>query len=160
MVQPHGPRVQVDDSEGFVKWMGWSMYLSFSQVTSLALFDINFRGERVVYELSLQEAMAHYAGSSPALVSQVFMDTLFGFGLNAYELVAGYDCPMYATYLPVKFWRDGKFVERKNSVCVFEATSDHALQRHTTGRKVTASKNEYLVVRTVSTVGNYDYTVR
>jgi primary-amine oxidase len=113
-----------------------------------------------MYELGLQEALAHYAGASPSLAGQVFFDTLFGFGINAYELVPGYDCPGYATYLPVEWYRNGHFFKRRNAICIFEAVSDHALQRHTTGAKVTVSKNSYLVVRTVSTVGNYDYTVR
>jgi len=160
LVQPFGPRVEVDVTQNYIRWMGWEFYLSFSQVVSLSLFDIRFRGDRILYELSFQEALAHYAGASPALASQLFLDTLFGFGVNAYELVPGYDCPAYSTYLPIKWYRNGKFFERKNAICVFEAVSDHLLQRHTAGSKVTASKNSYLVVRTVSTVGNYDYTVR
>jgi primary-amine oxidase len=159
LVQPYGPRVEIDVCQNYVKWMGWEFYLAFSQVTSLSLFDIRFRGERVMYELAFQEALAHYAGSSPALAGQAFFDTLFGFGVTAYELVPGYDCPAYATYLPITWYRSGQYFKRKNAICVFEAVSDHLLQRHTTGQKVTASKNSYLVVRTVSTVGNYDYTV-
>jgi primary-amine oxidase len=160
LVQPFGPRVEIDEAQNYVRWMGWEFYLSFSQVISLSLFDIRFRGERILYELSFQEALAHYSGASPALAGQLFLDTLFGFGSNAYELVPGYDCPAYATYLPIKWYHDGKFHQRKKAICVFEAVSDHLLQRHTTGNKVTVSKNSYLVVRTVSTVGNYDYTVR
>jgi primary-amine oxidase len=140
--------------------MGWEFYFSFSQVTSLSLFNIKFRGERIIYELGLQEALAHYAGASPSMSGQAFFDTMFGFGAFAYELVPGYDCPSYATFLPAKFYREGVYHERKNAICIFEAVSDHALQRHTTESKVTVSKNSYLVVRTVSTLGNYDYTVR
>lgn len=158
-IQPYGPRAQIDEKENYVSWMGWEFYLAFSGVTSLSLFDIRFREERIMYELAFQEALAHYAGSSPALAGQAFFDTLFGFGINAYELIQGYDCPAYATYLPIKWYRGGKFYERKNAICVFEALSDQLLSRHTTRNKVTASKNSYLVVRTVSTVGNYDYTV-
>jgi primary-amine oxidase len=160
LVQPHGPRVEVDAKEQFVRWMGWEFYFSFSQVTSLSLFNIEFLGERIIYEVGLQEALAHYAGASPSMAGQAFFDTLFGFGASAYGLVPGYDCPAYATYLPAKFHREGQNVERKNAICIFEAVSDHPLQRHTTTSKVTVSKNSYLVIRTVSTLGNYDYTIR
>lgn len=158
-MQPYGPRVQVDEAQNFVRWMDWEFFLSFSQVKSLSLFDIRYQGERILYELGFEEALAHYSGASPALAGQLFLDTLFGFGLQAFDLLPGYDCPSYATFLPVTWYRAGKYFERKNAICIFEAVSDHPLQRHTTEHKVTASKNSYLVVRTVSTVGNYDYTV-
>jgi primary-amine oxidase len=159
LVQPYGPRVEVDEHEKYVKWMGWEFYLSFSQVTALGLHDIRFKGERIIYELGMQEAMAQYAGASPSSSGQLFFDTLFGFGLNTFELVPGYDCPTYATFLPISMYREGKQITRKNAICVFEAVTDHPLQRHTTGQKVTVSRNSYLVARAVSTVGNYDYTV-
>jgi len=49
-------------------------------------------------------------------------------------------------------------VVNKNSICVFEHTADHPIQRHTSATRVTVSRNTYLVVRFVSTVWNYDYT--
>ncbi|KAF2668453.1 amine oxidase catalytic domain-containing protein [Microthyrium microscopicum] len=158
LVQPYGPRVEIDEAEKYVKWMGWEFYLTFSQVAALSVFDIRFRGERIMYELGMQEAMAHYAGGNPSSSGQLFFDTMFGFGLNAFELVPGYDCPAYATFLPVTIYREGKYITKKNVICVFEAVSDHALQRHTSPSKVTVSRNSYLVVRSVSSVGNYDYT--
>lgn len=158
LVQPYGPRVEVDVDQKYVKWMGWELYISFNQVTAMALYDIKFKGERIIYELGMQEAMAQYAGASPSSAGQLFFDTLFGFGLNTFEMIPGYDCPIYATYLPVSLYREGKHYQTKNAICVFEAVSDHPLQRHTTGRKVTASRNSYLVVRSVATLGNYDYT--
>lgn len=44
-------------------------------------------------------------------------------------------------------------------MCIFEYTADHALQRHTAASHVSISRNTYLVMRSVSTLGNYDYTV-
>ena len=49
----------------YVSWMGYPSYIASSQTTGLALFDIKFRGEQVMYELGLQEAMAQYAGDDP-----------------------------------------------------------------------------------------------
>lgn len=31
----------------------------------MRLFDIKYKGERIIYELGLQEAIAHYAGNDP-----------------------------------------------------------------------------------------------
>ena len=55
--------------------MGSTSYIASSQTTGLAPFDIKFMGEQVMYELGLQEAMAHYAGDDPLQGSQEWMDT-------------------------------------------------------------------------------------
>ena len=45
--------------------MDFSFYVTFSRDTGLRLFDIKYRGERIVYELGLEEAIAHYSGNDP-----------------------------------------------------------------------------------------------
>jgi primary-amine oxidase len=79
-------------------------------------------------------------------------------GFTMVELVPGYDCPAYATFLPTEYHVEDVTIARKNSICIFEYTSDYALQRHTSADQVSISRNTYLIVRFVSTVGNYDYT--
>jgi primary-amine oxidase len=71
----------------------------------------------------------------------------------------GYDCPAYATYLPILYHQGETTFMNKNSICIFEYTADHPLQRHTAAQYVAISRSQYLVVRSVSTVGNYDYTI-
>lgn len=56
----NGPRYRIDEDNQWVSWMGWSFYLSFARDMGLSLWDINFRGERIIYELSPQEALAVY----------------------------------------------------------------------------------------------------
>lgn len=158
-IQPLGPRYQLDKTERFVSWFGFEFYLASTPATGLGLFDIRFRGERVMYELSLQEALAHYAGDDPMAGGQEFLDAFFGMGTNAFELLPGYDCPAYADYLGAELHRSGRTEARPNNVCVFEFTSDYLLSRHAAQYSVTASRNTFLTVRTVATVGNYDYTV-
>ncbi|CAJ2510962.1 Uu.00g065870.m01.CDS01 [Anthostomella pinea] len=158
-IQPYGPRYKLDKAEGYMSWFGFEFYLTSTQATGVSLFDVRFKGERVMYELSLQEALAHYAGDDPMAGGQEFLDTFFGMGTNAFELLPGYDCPGYADYLNTKLHRGGKTETLPNNICVFEFTSDHLLSRHTAQYSVTASRNTYLTVRSVSTVGNYDYTI-
>ncbi|KUI54194.1 Membrane primary amine oxidase [Cytospora mali] len=158
-VQPLGPRYRLDRAEKFVSWFGFEFYLTSTQATGVGLYDIRFKGERVMYELSLQEAMAHYAGDDPMAGGQEFLDSFFGMGTMAFELVPGYDCPAYAEYLSTDLHRAGRTETLPNNVCIFEFTSDALLSRHTAQYSVTASRNTYLTVRSVSTVGNYDYTI-
>ena len=73
--------------------------------------------------------------------------------------IIGYDCPIYATYLSTSYHVGETTVTNKNNICLFEYTADHPLQRHTKANSVSISRNQYLVLRSVSTVGNYDYTI-
>ena len=158
-VQPYGPRYKLDREQQFVSWFGFEFYITTAQSTGLTLFDIRFKGKRVIYELGLQEAMAHYAGDDPMQGGLEFLDTFFGMGKNMFELVPGYDCPAYADYLDARWYQVHKTHELPNSICIFEYTADYLLSRHTAQYSVTASRNTFLTVRSVSTVGNYDYTV-
>jgi primary-amine oxidase len=158
-IQPFGPRYQLDKKQKYVSWMGFTFYFSTSQSTGLSLFDISFEGHRIIYSLGLQEAMAHYAGSEPMQSGLEFLDTFFGMGNMMFSLVPGYDCPAHASYVDMTYHKVNETFTNKNAICIFEYTSDAPLQRHTSEFSVTVSRNTYLVVRSVSTVGNYDYTI-
>jgi primary-amine oxidase len=159
MIQPQGPRFAIDKKQNFISWMGFEFFISTSSDTGVALHDIRFNGDSVIYELGLQEALSHYAGNDPALGGLLFLDTLFFMGSTMFELVPGYDCPAYAAFLPTTFNQRESTTTVLNSICIFEYTADYPLQRHTADYRVSVSRNTYLVVRSVSTVGNYDYTI-
>jgi primary-amine oxidase len=139
--------------------MGFEFFISTASDTGVFLHDIRFNDDSIIYELGLQEALAHYAGDDPQQGVLEFLDTTFSMGLAMFELVPGYDCPAYATFLSSTFHVGDTSITNKNSICIFEYTSDHALQRHTTDSHVSISRNTYLVVRSVSVMGNYDYTI-
>lgn len=46
--------------------MGFSFYLSFQEETGMQFHDIRFKGERILYELGIQEALAHYVRQPPS----------------------------------------------------------------------------------------------
>ncbi|KIW24633.1 uncharacterized protein PV07_10337 [Cladophialophora immunda] len=158
-IQPYGPRYRLDRSQNYISWMGFSFYLSTSQAAALSLFDIRYNGSRIIYQLGLQEALAHYAGAEPMQSGLEFLDTFFGMGKMMFSLVPGLDCPGHAEYLDMSYHRGGRMYTNRNAICVFEYTADAPLQRHTSAFSATVSRNTYLVVRSVSTVGNYDYTI-
>ncbi|PYI28105.1 copper amine oxidase [Aspergillus indologenus CBS 114.80] len=159
MVQPEGPRYRIDRKQQYVSWMGFTFYWAFAQATGITLFDVRFRGEPILYELGLQEAIAQYAGSDPMQGAVAYLDSFFGMGRAMFELVPGYDCPTYADFLDTMIYDAERSQRRRNTICLFEYTADYPLQRHTTSFYVTVSRNNYLVLRTTAVVGNYDYTV-
>lgn len=121
----------------------------------------NFKGDRIIYELSPQEAMAQYSGSDPHQATTVWLDRAFGMGGTVRELMLNYDCPADALLLNATVHEAGSST-RKNAICVFENEKHIPLSRHTeAGHKnvMGAVKGYELVVRSISSVGNYDYIV-
>jgi primary-amine oxidase len=158
-VQTGKSRILVDKEEGFVAWMGFTANLAFSQVNGLSLYDINLDGDRIIYELSLQEALAHYAGNDPIQSGTAFLDSFYGLGSGLSELVPGYDCPAYAHFLDTEYHRSEKMYRRSGTICIFEAPSDHPLQRHARKSQTTSFLNSVMIIRTIAVVGNYDYAI-
>lgn len=89
MVHPGGARYQLYREAQYVSWMGFTFYWAFAQSTGVTLFDVRFRGERILYELGLQEAMSLYAGNDPIQGALAYLDSFFGMGRAMFELVPG-----------------------------------------------------------------------
>ncbi|KIR28237.1 hypothetical protein I309_02887 [Cryptococcus deuterogattii LA55] len=95
--------------------------------TGMRLYDVKFKGERIIYELGLQEAIAHYAGNDPVQSGTAYLDTLI-------DVVS-------PSSRPTKF----------------ETHQNYPIQRHSNMNYVSTTKNIALTLRNISTVGNYDY---
>ncbi len=161
-----GKRYKLDREQRYVEFMGWSFYMSFTRVLGLQFYDIRFKGERILYELSLQEAEAQYAGNTPKAANTVYQDTYYNFGTYSATLVEGFDCPYGATMLNISFPTGSGTTEfHPAGICLFEADSGYPLARHRTGARgnpngfshIGSVKGSALNVRTIVTVGNYDY---
>ncbi|KAE9570048.1 hypothetical protein CGMCC3_g13897 [Colletotrichum fructicola] len=160
MLHPNGQtRFSVDNEQQYVEWMDFSFYIGFSHDTGMSLYDIRYRGERVLYELGLQEILVHYAGSGPYESGHVSHDSHVGIGRYALRLVPGYDCPSYATFMDTRSHSGGGTNGRRNSICIFEYMADSPIQRHTAFTYLSITNNVYLTVRTVSTIADYDYVI-
>ena len=56
------------------------------------------------------------------------------------------------------FHANEEAVTHTNSICLFEFEEPTPMQRHSTARYISVSKNIAFYMRSISTVGNYDYT--
>eukprot|EP00746_Dinoflagellata_sp_MGD_P148109 gnl/MRDRNA2_/MRDRNA2_80371_c0_seq1.p1 gnl/MRDRNA2_/MRDRNA2_80371_c0~~gnl/MRDRNA2_/MRDRNA2_80371_c0_seq1.p1 ORF type:complete len:791 (-),score=120.77 gnl/MRDRNA2_/MRDRNA2_80371_c0_seq1:261-2633(-) len=171
-----------EDHRG-VSWGPWNFTVEQRPGTGLALFDVRFRGERILYELSLQEAHAAYAGG---LNDQFyFADASFSMSQMSASLVPGVDCPKGARFLSASKWigvdpvgssghptsfearpefsdpsgADPTKAEDFWPICVFDFEEDHTIWRHmqNSDQTVTGLVRRTVVIRSVATVGNYDY---
>ena len=156
---PQGKRFSVKDNQ--VMYMDWAFAFGLSSLTGMRVFDIKFRGERIAYELSVQEAMSVYGSVTPGMMLTKFLDSSIGIGRFAHELVRGVDCPYGATYVDTYRYIDTNHTQRfRNSICVFEHDIGRPLRRHFSDffhNKYGGLANSALVIRTITAIGNYDY---
>ncbi|BGP20022.1 hypothetical protein JCM10213_000596 [Rhodosporidiobolus nylandii] len=157
-IAPGGQRFAIDEKEGYVTWMDFSFFYTFRRDTALRLYDIKYKGERIITEFGLDEAVAHYAGNDPVQSGTSYLDKYYGFGPFAFALVEGYDCPLHATYVNTTFHSNEISSTHKKSICFFEEAQSLPMTRHTNGEYAAATKNIAFKMRSASTVGNYDYT--
>ncbi|XP_062988032.1 primary amine oxidase, lung isozyme-like [Elgaria multicarinata webbii] len=156
---PRGPRYSIRNNQ--VAFMSWSFAFGLDGIRGPRVFDTRFKGQRIAYELSVQDAAAFYGSNNPASMLTRYMDLSYGLGYRASTLTQGVDCPYLATYLDSHYFIDSSLpAVHKNSICIFELNAEVPVRRHYGngpapfyGGLVDSS----LVFRSISTVGNYDY---
>nr|XP_034958117.1 membrane primary amine oxidase-like [Zootoca vivipara] len=157
--EPRGPRYRIWNNQVF--FMSWSFAFGIDANRGPRIFDVRFKGERIVYELSLQDASAIYGSNTPAAMLNRFMDLSIGIGSSGSTLIQGVDCPYLATYLDRHYFLDSSLpVTRKNSICIFEQNAEVPVRRHYDRSEPPfygGLVDSALVFRSISTVGNYDY---
>ncbi|KAI0260015.1 copper amine oxidase [Gloeopeniophorella convolvens] len=151
-----GLRFRVDRAAQYVSWMGWGMYLGFDRDMGLSLWDVRFLGERIVYELAPQDALAQYAGNDPMQVTTAWLDRFFGMGSAVRDMLPGYDCPHEAVFLPATTHIGGGSITHERAICVFEHDTGRPISRHTGWQdgEFGAVRGYVLTVRSIST---FDY---
>ncbi|XP_005062910.1 PREDICTED: amiloride-sensitive amine oxidase [copper-containing]-like, partial [Ficedula albicollis] len=111
-----------------------------------------------------EEAIAFYGGHSPAAMQTKYMDAGWAMGASSYELARGVDCPETAAFLDAHHLLDADGPVRfPNALCVFELPTGVPLRRHFDSdfqggfHFYAGLEGRALVLRTTSTVYNYDY---
>ncbi|XP_037419684.1 primary amine oxidase-like [Triticum dicoccoides] len=168
VVQPEGRGFDIDGH--FVRWANWEFHVGFDvragTVISLASIHDAEAGarRRVLYRGFVSEVFVPYMDPVEEWYYRTFLDAgEYGLGLWAFPLQPGADCPANAAYLDGYYaGQDGKPVENKNMICVFERYAGDVAWRHTEAgfpdRLITEVRPDVsLVVRMVVSCGNYDY---
>lgn len=168
MEQSKGPSFKVHGH--MVEWANWKFHLGFDVrvgpvISTADVFDEEkgkFRS--VMYRGFVSEMFVPYMDPTEDWYYKTYMDAgEFGLGLSASSLDPLNDCPRNAYYMDAFYaGADGEPVKISDVFCVFERYAGDVSWRHTeTGIPnlvITEVRPEVtLVVRMVSTVGNYDY---
>ncbi|XP_008066426.1 membrane primary amine oxidase isoform X2 [Carlito syrichta] len=156
---PQGPRFSVQG--GQVASLLWTFSFGLGAFSGPRIFDVRFQGERLAYEISLQEAVAIYGGNSPGAMMTRYLDGSFGMGKYTTPLTRGVDCPYLATYMDWHFLLESQVPKTmRDAFCVFEQNQGLPLRRHHSdfhSHYFGGLAETVLVVRSVSTLLNYDY---
>ncbi|XP_034989675.2 primary amine oxidase, lung isozyme-like [Zootoca vivipara] len=157
--EPRGPRYRIWNNQVF--FMSWSFAFGIDANRGPRIFDVRFKGERIVYELSLQDGGSIYGSNNPASMLTRYMDLSFGIGSSGSTLTQGVDCPYLATYLDRHYFLDSSLpVTRKHSICIFEQNAEVPVRRHYDRSEPPfygGLVDSVLVFRSISSVANYDY---
>ncbi|KAM3707336.1 hypothetical protein ACJW31_02G017400 [Castanea mollissima] len=168
VVQPHGPSFKINGHT--ISWADWNLHLAFDVraglVISLAtIFDsIEDKHRQVLYKGHVSELFVPYMDPTEEWYYRTFLDAgEFGLGLSTVSLQQHTDCPANAIFMDgYHANQDGEPVKVSNAFCVFERYAGDIAWRHTesaiSGEMITEVRpGVSLIVRTVSTIGNYDY---
>ncbi len=164
VMQPAGPSFTID--KGLVSWMNWQFRFRLDPRQGVVLNTVGIKDHgtvrSIMYEGSLSEMYVPYQDPEETWNSHVFLDGgeyFMNTGVGMLKpLVAGMDCPEYATFFSgFLFHEDGSPFERPQNACLFERTKGDAAWRHSDENGTFGRPSRELVLRSVATVGNYDY---
>uniref|UniRef100_A0A6T5TPM3 Amine oxidase n=1 Tax=Chlamydomonas chlamydogama TaxID=225041 RepID=A0A6T5TPM3_9CHLO len=161
--EPYGKRYFI--SGNHISYMGWELDVGVRTSSGVRAWDMRFKGQRQVYEWSMQQAYASYGfGSSMYQRSTHYLDHSWGMGPSHHELVHGVDCPLTASYLDQwHHWDSDAPFKLPNSICIFEQNTNSPYRRHYdkdfegSYRFYAGVPTYQLVIRSISAVYNYDY---
>ncbi|KAG2401440.1 hypothetical protein LR48_Vigan02g226700 [Vigna angularis] len=170
-VQPNGPGFKIDGHS--ISWANWKFHVGYDvragpMISLASIYDLQQqRYRRVLYRGYISEFFVPYMDPTANWYFKTFLDSgEFGFGQSMVSLEPLADCPANAAFLDAYFaGEDGVPVKISNAICIFERYAGDIMWRHTESelhdeeviREVRLDAS--LVVRTVSTVGNYDYII-
>jgi len=172
---PDGRRWSSRPAEGGVgkqvSWMGWDFFVTAGAAKGPSVWDVRFRGKRVVYELSLQEAAAVYGGGQGD--QTYYADNAMTGNHLSPNLRLGVDCPAQSESLTITTWMgmrirkggnidiyaDPSRAEGVRAGCIYEMDTGKAIWTHSRvlTQDTAGARGTELVVRTLMNSGNYDY---
>ncbi|WP_342641778.1 hypothetical protein [Rhodoligotrophos ferricapiens] len=163
---PQGTNIEITGTWQ-VKWQNWSFHLRPDRrqglVVSLARFKDGDRERLVAYQMALAELFVPYMDPALGWNTRNYLDAgELGLGYLVSSLAEGRDCPAQSYYLDMLMPSDrGGMFKADRALCIFErATGDPAWRHYAaeTGETIARPDIE-LVVRTIPTIGNYDYII-
>ena len=150
-----------------VQWKNWSFHYRMDRRAGLIVSLVRYRdGDRdrlVLYRGSIAELFVPYMDPDPNWSFRTWLDVGENdFGFMASELRSGIDCPADAAFLDALLPDSrGEPLRGEAVVCLFARDTGAPLWRHAeaANRSYAGRPAIELVLRTIESVGNYDYVI-
>lgn len=146
-----------------VKWNDWDFHIGFDNRTGLQLSTVTFKDKdvkrKVMYQGNLSGMIVPYGDPDMGWYFKSYLDAgEYGMGTLASSLEKNVDAPENAVLLDAVISDyNGKPMTIPNAIAVFERYAGPEFKHQEMGQKNVSTERRELVVRWVSTVGNYDY---
>ncbi|PKK54618.1 hypothetical protein CI102_891 [Trichoderma harzianum] len=86
-VMPGSNRFFIDTKENYVKWMDFSFFLSYNRDNGLRLFNVQYKGRRILYEVCWQFTLTANRGNDPVQSGITYFDSKPGVGPSVVTLI-------------------------------------------------------------------------
>ncbi|OXM86991.1 primary-amine oxidase [Paenibacillus rigui] len=146
-----------------IHWQNWDFHLHLDSrvgpVLSTMTYNDGGTKRKVMYEGSLGGMIVPYGDPDIGWYFKAYLDSGdYGMGVLTSSLQRGTDVPDNATLLDATISdNDGNPVTIPNAIAVFEQYAGPEYKHNEMGRGNESRERRELVVRWISTVGNYDY---
>jgi primary-amine oxidase len=159
----HGFRVEGNE----VSWQNWKFHFRIDPKLGVVVTNVTYndggKPRSILYEGSLAEIFVPYMDPAEGWYHTTFMDVGEGnlWGSVASVLEPGADCPDNAVYFDsVVATSHGTPQRWPRTACLFEREAGGFAWRHSAaGSRTDSRRQRDLVLRMITTFGNYDYAV-
>eukprot|EP00998_Keelungia_sp_KM082_P005566 NODE_187_length_2376_cov_253.021787_g172_i1.p1 GENE.NODE_187_length_2376_cov_253.021787_g172_i1~~NODE_187_length_2376_cov_253.021787_g172_i1.p1 ORF type:complete len:744 (-),score=222.77 NODE_187_length_2376_cov_253.021787_g172_i1:145-2082(-) len=149
---PAGKRYTV--AGRMISWMGWSLHATSEQKRGPVLHDIRFKGERIAYEVAVQDVSLVYSANDPVQGNVMYFDGSFAIGETS-DHIPDVDCPPHADFLANNWYNGGPYAVAR-AACIYEQPTGGAAWRRKEG-VMSGMRDSNLILKFQMPVGNYDY---
>lgn len=167
---PHKP-LNISEPEGknytisgnTLNWRNWDFHVSLNSRTGLSLSTVTYNDKgvkrKVMYEGTLGGMIVPYGDPDVGWYFKAYLDSgEYGMGTLTSSIEPGKDAPQNAVFLDATIADfTGAPMTIPNAIAVFERYAGPEFKHQEMGKPNISAERRELVVRWISTVGNYDY---
>ncbi|MEZ5706460.1 MAG: primary-amine oxidase [Burkholderiaceae bacterium] len=161
ITEPEGKNYTI--SGNTLHWRNWDFHLALNSRTGLTLSTVTYNDKgtkrKVMYEGTLGGMIVPYGDPDVGWYFKAYLDSgEYGMGTLTSSIEPGKDAPQNAVFLDATIADfTGAPMTIPNAIAVFERYAGPEFKHQEMGKPNVSAERRELVVRWISTVGNYDY---
>lgn len=161
ITEPEGKNYTI--SGNTLSWRNWDFHIGLNSRTGLSLSTVTYNDKgtkrKVLYEGTLGGMIVPYGDPDVGWYFKAYLDSgEYGMGTLTSPIEPGKDAPMNAVFLDATIAdSSGAPMTIPNAIAVFERYAGPEYKHQEMGKPNVSAERRELVVRWISTVGNYDY---